>query len=363
MTGQRRDPRAFAVEAPSRPDAAPARERAPRAIDDPARIEMAQEDVFERESGDPQAQAPPPPPGRARRRGIGPGAVAATALGIIVALALGIWFEQLARALFERHPVLGRIGLGAIAVLALAVAVAIGREVVAIGRQRAVDRLREAITKALDGANGRAIAAATGRLADHYARHPKTASGRARLADLEADIIDPEDRYRITERELLSVLDAEARALVVSAAGRVSVVTAVSPRALVDIGYVLFENVRLIRVIAEHYGGRAGTFGTLALARRVVGHLAVTGTVAVGDSLIQQIVGQGVAARLSARLGEGVVNGLMTARVGIAAIAVSRPAPFVALPPPSLADMARALGRHSPAAGDGAPPDAKDDAR
>lgn len=360
MTGRSRDPRAFAVEAPPRPDAASGRERAPRAIDDPARIEMAQEDVFERESGEAQTTTPP---GRARRGGIGPGAVAATALGVIVALALGIWFEQLVGALFERHRVLGRIGLGAIAVLALAAAVAIGREVVAIGRQSVVDRVREEIAAALDGSNARAMTAATERLAGHYARHPKTAAGRARLAELEADIIDPEDRYRITERELLSVLDAEARALVVNAARRVSVVTAVSPRALVDIGYVLFENVRLIRAIAAHYGGRAGALGTLTLVRRVVGHLVVTGTVAVGDSLIQQLVGQGVAARLSARLGEGVVNGLMTARVGIAAMTVSRPAPFIALPRPTLTEIARALGRHSAAAGDDANPDAKDSAR
>jgi putative membrane protein len=46
---------------------------------------------------------------------------------------------------------------------------------------------------------------------------------------------------------------------------------------------------------------------------------------AAGDSIVQQILGHGVAARLSARLGEGVVNGMLTARVGIAAIEVCRP--------------------------------------
>ena len=119
------------------------------------------------------------------------------------------------------------------------------------------------------------------------------------------------------------------------------------PGALVDVGYVLFENVRLMRVIAEHYGGRAGTFGTIALVRRVIAHLAVTGSIALGDSLVQQLVGHGVAARLSARLGEGVVNGLLTARVGLAAIGVCRPAPFVALPAPRIGHIARELTRFS----------------
>ena len=64
---------------------------------------------------------------------------------------------------------------------------------------------------------------------------------------------------------------------------------------------------------------------------------------AAGDSLVQQILGHGIAARLSARLGEGVINGLLTARVGIAAIDVCRPLPFINGTPPRLADvMARA---------------------
>jgi putative membrane protein len=46
-----------------------------------------------------------------------------------------------------------------------------------------------------------------------------------------------------------------------------------------------------------------------------------------------------VAARLSARLGEGVINGILTARIGIAAIAVCRPAPFIATKGPSVSDF------------------------
>ena len=65
---------------------------------------------------------------------------------------------------------------------------------------------------------------------------------------------------------------------------------------------------------------------------------------AAGDSLVQQILGHGIAARLSARLGEGVVNGLLTARVGIAAIEVCRPLPFINGSPPRLADVMAALG-------------------
>jgi putative membrane protein len=50
-----------------------------------------------------------------------------------------------------------------------------------------------------------------------------------------------------------------------------------------------------------------------------------------------------LAARLSARLGEGIVNGLLTARLGLLTIDVVRPMPFQALPRPVLNDLAGTL--------------------
>ncbi|MCA0344577.1 MAG: DUF697 domain-containing protein, partial [Proteobacteria bacterium] len=43
--------------------------------------------------------------------------------------------------------------------------------------------------------------------------------------------------------------------------------------------------------------------------------------------------------KLSARLGEGVINGLMTARIGIAAMDLCRPMPFRALKRPGIGDF------------------------
>ena len=57
------------------------------------------------------------------------------------------------------------------------------------------------------------------------------------------------------------------------------------------------------------------------------------------DGVVEQLIGQGLAAKLSARLGEGVVNGLMTVRVGIAAMRVVRPLPFESLPQPMVRDF------------------------
>jgi putative membrane protein len=39
-------------------------------------------------------------------------------------------------------------------------------------------------------------------------------------------------------------------------------------------------------------------------------------------------------------MGEGVLNGLLTARVGLSALAVCRPAPFAVGRPPGVSDVA-----------------------
>ncbi len=81
------------------------------------------------------------------------------------------------------------------------------------------------------------------------------------------------------------------------------------------------------------------------LFRQAVTHLAVTGSVAIGDGLIQQALGHGLASRLSAKLGEGVLNGFLTARLGLAALDVIRPLPFATLPRPVLTDLIKDLTR------------------
>jgi putative membrane protein len=160
-----------------------------------------------------------------------------------------------------------------------------------------------------------------------------------RLDTFEGDVMEARQRLALTERELLGSLDREARAVIAASARRVSIVTALSPFAVVDVGFVAYENIRMLRRLAVLYGGRPGTLAMLRLLRLVTGHLALTGGLAVTDDFIHQLVGQGLTARLSSRLGEGVVNGAFTVRIGLAAIDVLRPLPYIEASPPRLRDF------------------------
>jgi putative membrane protein len=113
------------------------------------------------------------------------------------------------------------------------------------------------------------------------------------------------------------------------------------PLALADVAIALAANLRMVRRVAEVYGGRGGTLGSWRVMRAVMAHLVATGAVAVGDDLIGSVAGGGLLARVSRRFGEGVVNGALTARVGIAAIEVCRPLPFRTRPRPSVTGLVR----------------------
>lgn len=268
-----------------------------------------------------------------------------SALSGFASLGLYLAVSRLIDDLFAQAPWLGYVGLTLAGLLVLATFIIVGREVAGLSRLARIDDIRRRTLQAVE-ADDRPIAEGVTRdMLRLAAEKPMLARARADLESHLEGIIDGADLVRLTERTLLPTLDSRARQMVSDAAKSVSVVTAVSPKALVDLAFVLFTAVTLMRRLALLYGGRPGALGMMRLASHVVGHLTVTGGMAAGDSLVQQIVGHGLAARLSARLGEGVVNGLLTARLGLAAIAVTRPMPFLALPAPRLADVAAGLVR------------------
>jgi len=65
----------------------------------------------------------------------------------------------------------------------------------------------------------------------------------------------------------------------------------------------------------------------------------VTGGLALTDSFVQQFVGKGLLGRLSSRFGEGAVNGILTTRIGLAALDLTRPIPFSPEMKPNLSDF------------------------
>ncbi len=321
--------------------------RQPRvfAPDDPALIvEQGPVDAPAEAAGDaPDAAAGPgvarPTLGELGRRGLRWGAVLLSALAGAVLLGLAAWFARFVSAALARDDWIGSATLALLAVAAFAALMIVVRELTGFLRLARLGRLRADIAAAVAERDQRAERKAARRLADLYAGRRDQAWSLRRFREHAQDVHDPGELLALAEREILAPLDAEAKRLVTRAAKRVATVTALSPMVLIAVGYVLIENLRLLRALAALYGARPGVVGVMKLARMVFTHIVATGGVAMTDDLLGQFLGQDLLRRLSRRLGEGAFNGALTARIGVTALEAIRPMPFLAARPPRVRDV------------------------
>ena len=257
----------------------------------------------------------------------------------LITMIVGLWAWDYAAGLLARNPVLGGIVTVLMGLLLLMAALFSLRELAALSRLRRIDRLRATFGAARTAHDLNPALNAVTMLKKFYQGREDTSWGLARLSERQGEMVDGTALLDMAETEVMPVLDRAALAEVERAARQVATVTAIVPMALLDMFSALAVNLRMIRRISEAYGGRAGALGSWRLTRSVLAHLVATGALAVGDDLIGSIAGGGLLSKLSRRFGEGVINGALTARIGLAAIEVCRPMPFVALPRPKVSGV------------------------
>jgi len=310
------------------------KDRAPAAfsLDDPSlKIEAPMEQALAAE-----ALALPPLAPESRRSW---GAIFWSAVGGLVFLWLLLWVQQTVLVLLARSDWLGWVATILFAAAGLAFAMIAGREIAGLLRLSAITALRRRAEAALSAEDVREARAAASEMRAMFKERRELAEGAARLKQHQRDILDAAQVLTLAERELLLPLDRLARTAIGISGRRVSVVTSLSPAAIVPIAFVAYENFRMLKSLANIYGGRPGFFAILKLLRLIAGHLAVTGGIAFTDDLVQQFIGHGLTARLSHRLGEGLVNGGFTIRIGIAAVELLRPLPYIEARKPRLREF------------------------
>lgn len=230
--------------------------------------------------------------------------------------------------LLAANPVLGWVAFGLIGAVVLALLLIALRELAAFSRLGRLDKVHRAAEAALAEGDLKGARSVVAQISALYAGRPELALGREAMDRQREELFDAASLFALAEVEMMAPLDRAANAQVEAAARQVATVTALVPLALADVVVALTANLRMIRRIAEVYGGRAGTLGSWRLTRAVMTHLVATGAVAIGDDLLGSALGGSVLSKLSRRFGEGVVNGALTARVGLAAMEVCRPLPF-----------------------------------
>jgi putative membrane protein len=239
----------------------------------------------------------------------------------------GLTVVQLVQSFFVLSPWLGWLAFAIAGIAGFAALAIIVREIIGLWRLHKIEHLQEQAARAINLDERAAATRVCQELEDLYAGRADVKWGLQQFASHRNDILDPRDRVKLAESLIVTPLDEAAHKIIARRARRVTLLTTVTPVALLDILFVASQNLGMLRDLATLYGGRPSTLSTLKLARMAATHLAVTGGLAISDNLIQHFVGRGLLGKLSSRLGEGAVNGILTSRIGLAALAVCRPIP------------------------------------
>lgn len=295
----------------------------------------------------PAAETGAEPGARRPDRSASVGGIFLSAVMGLVVLALGVSFASFVSQALAREDWIGWIATVLLAVMLATGIVIAAREFIGLIRLGRLTRIRRDAETALAARDPKREREAVSALTAAFRSRHDLKWNLARLRDHAGDVQDPGDLLRLADRELLAPLDARARRLVVKSAKRVSVVTALSPMLWIGMLFVTVENIRLLKALAGLYGGRPGGIGAVRLARMVITHIVATGGLALTDDLFGQFVGQDLLRRVSRRLGEGMFNGALTARVGTAAIDVTRPLPFLDAEPVRVRDLLPELLRRT----------------
>ncbi|WP_116473508.1 YcjF family protein [Zobellella maritima] len=147
---------------------------------------------------------------------------------------------------------------------------------------------------------------------------------QAGLTEHELDV----EVLTLYSRQVLSVQDRQARSRVLKWSGEAAVMVAASPLAVVDMLLVLWRNLKMIEDITHCYGIRLGYWSRLRLIRQVLHHMLYVGVSEAAVDMGMDLLGLELAGRLSARAGQGVGAGLLTARLGLQAMDLCRPIPW-----------------------------------
>jgi putative membrane protein len=252
---------------------------------------------------------------------------------------LGVEAYDFVAGLFARAPAIGAGFALLLALVALGAIGALGREVADLRRLERAEQLRLMGERLIASeAHGQADAYLA-QLKRLYRGRPDLAEPLARFEVQASDALNDGERLRLFGRTVLAPLDRHARRLVTRVARDIGALTALSPLGLLDSAIVLWRTLAMLRALARLYGVRPGPVASIRLLRRTLAHVLAAGLGELLSDAAIETAGASLLSVISSRIGQGAVHGLLAARLGLAAVQICRPLPFVEGELPSMKQL------------------------
>ncbi|ENO8414383.1 TIGR01620 family protein [Vibrio mimicus] len=138
----------------------------------------------------------------------------------------------------------------------------------------------------------------------------------------DAEIIDLYDALVVAEQ------DKQASQIVTRYATEAAALVAISPLAIADMLLVAWRNFSMVDQLAKVYGVELGYWSRVKLFKAVLLNMALAGASELAVDASVDLFSMDIAGRVSARAGQGVGVGILTARLGIKAVGLLRPLPW-----------------------------------
>jgi putative membrane protein len=303
---------------------------------DPARVDSGRIELVEPEpelSPLVPLEEPPAPRARPWRRLLFGGG------GLLLAGLLGVEAYDLVTELFARSVWLG----GAFALLLAATVTGavglVGRELVSLFRLARAEHLRHEGERLLGSEVHGQAGPLIERIEQLYAGRADLEAPRAAWRRQARDALSDGEQLRLFATMVLSPLDREAYRLVRRGARDIGALTALSPLGALDSVVVLARTLTMLRAVARLYGVRPAAASTATLLRRGLLNVLAAGVVELLSDSAVEAAGAGLLSVLSAKAGQGVLNGVLAAKLGLAAMQLCRPLPFTRDQLPSLRQL------------------------
>ena len=133
---------------------------------------------------------------------------------------------------------------------------------------------------------------------------------------------------QLYSRSVLSQVDDKALKEIAKFSSESVILVALSPIAVIDMLIMLWRNLRLVNKISALYGLKLSYWSRVSLIKQVIINMAYAGASELVADLGADLLGAELLGKLSARMGQGLGAGMLTARLGLKAMHLCRPIPF-----------------------------------
>ncbi len=151
---------------------------------------------------------------------------------------------------------------------------------------------------------------------------------------------DQSELLQLYSKVMLTKVDQRAMAEIVKFSSEAVVMVALSPIALLDMLLILWRNLRMVNKVSSIYGIQLGYWGRLKLMRMIFTHMIYAGTSELAVDFSAQVLGADLLTKFSTRLAQGAGAGMLTIRLGLMVMKLSRPIPFQQQAP-KISDMSK----------------------